>query len=206
MLIALLREGGRVSIGRRGHLQVRSRPTIWSASPWGKIPALDHDGFQLYETDAITRYIDEASPGMPATGTPHPRARMMQAIGIVDSYAYKPMVVDCSSSAPPCPRWDRAPTRSRSRPPCRWPRRRSTPLFSVKGEGPWMAGDSFSLADLHLAPVVAYRGTDPGGRAMLQRRPAIGHGGEKEASKRPSVVATRSPLEVIIGGRGVLSG
>ena len=62
--------------------------------PWGKIPAIDHDGFQLYETDAIIRYIDEAFPGAALQpGTPRERARMMQAIGIIDSYAYKPMVV-----------------------------------------------------------------------------------------------------------------
>jgi glutathione S-transferase len=31
--------------------------------PFGRIPAFEHDGFMLYETDAITRYIDEAFTG-----------------------------------------------------------------------------------------------------------------------------------------------
>jgi glutathione S-transferase len=31
--------------------------------PFGRIPALEHAGFVLYETVAITRYIDEAFAG-----------------------------------------------------------------------------------------------------------------------------------------------
>ena len=32
-------------------------------NPFGRVPTLVHDGFVLYETTAITRYIDEAFPG-----------------------------------------------------------------------------------------------------------------------------------------------
>src|SRR6185437_15690415 len=31
--------------------------------PFGRVPALVHDGFALYETAAITRYVDRAFPG-----------------------------------------------------------------------------------------------------------------------------------------------
>jgi glutathione S-transferase len=31
--------------------------------PWGKVPAFEHDGFRLFETFAIGRYVDEAFPG-----------------------------------------------------------------------------------------------------------------------------------------------
>jgi glutathione S-transferase len=31
--------------------------------PFGRIPALEHGDFWLYETAAITRYVDEAFPG-----------------------------------------------------------------------------------------------------------------------------------------------
>src|SRR5215471_8765720 len=61
--------------------------------PFGRVPALVHDGFTLYETGAIIRYIDRAFPG-PALQPADPQAlaRMDQIIGIVDAYAYWPMV------------------------------------------------------------------------------------------------------------------
>src|ERR1700740_3393553 len=53
--------------------------------PFGRVPALIHDGFALYETAAITRYIDRAFAG-PALQPAEPRAlaRMDQIIGVVD--------------------------------------------------------------------------------------------------------------------------
>jgi glutathione S-transferase len=31
--------------------------------PFKRIPPFEHEGFRLYETGAITRYVDEAFPG-----------------------------------------------------------------------------------------------------------------------------------------------
>ena len=61
--------------------------------PFGRVPTLVHDGFVLYETGAITRYIDRAFPG-PALqpASPRAQARMDQMVGIVDAYGYWPMV------------------------------------------------------------------------------------------------------------------
>ena len=63
--------------------------------PFGRIPAFEHDGFKLYETGAIARYIDESfdGPGLQPADT-KARARMNQVIGIADSYAYRAMVWD----------------------------------------------------------------------------------------------------------------
>jgi glutathione S-transferase len=63
--------------------------------PFGKIPAFEHAGFQLYEAGAITRYVDEAFPGPRLQPEhPHGRARMNQIISILDSYAYRTLVWD----------------------------------------------------------------------------------------------------------------
>ncbi len=61
--------------------------------PFGKIPAFEHGSFRLYETGAISRYIDEAFDG-PALqpGTPQHRARVNQIISIADSYIYPHLV------------------------------------------------------------------------------------------------------------------
>ena len=62
-------------------------------NPFGRVPTLVHDGFALYETSAITRYIDEAfsGPALQPAG-PQVRARMNQIIAVADSYGYWPLV------------------------------------------------------------------------------------------------------------------
>ena len=63
--------------------------------PFGKVPAFQHDDFQLYETTAILRYVDEAFPGPSLQPeTPRQRARMTQILSIIDGYGYGPMIGD----------------------------------------------------------------------------------------------------------------
>lgn len=62
--------------------------------PFGKVPVLDHDGFRVYETQAIMDYVDGAFDGPTLTPvTPKHRARMRQVMGIVDSYVFRPLVL-----------------------------------------------------------------------------------------------------------------
>ncbi len=60
-----------------------------SRQPFAKVPAFEHDGFALYETQAIIRYVDERFPGAPLQPEDvHQWSRMNQIIGIVDAYAW----------------------------------------------------------------------------------------------------------------------
>ena len=64
-------------------------------NPFGTIPCLMHGDLVLYETSAISRYVDETFPGpalQPSTSAQ--RARMNQVISILDCYTYRPMVWD----------------------------------------------------------------------------------------------------------------
>src|SRR5690349_16590013 len=73
-----------VDVGFGAH---REEPHL-SRHPFAKIPAFEHDGFQLYETQAILRYIDEGFPVAPLQPTDlHQFARMNQIMAIGDAYA-----------------------------------------------------------------------------------------------------------------------
>lgn len=132
--------------------------------PFGRIPAFEHDGFRLYETGTIARYVDETFDG-PALQPveARPRARMNQITGMLDAYAYRAMV------------WDVAVERLEKTPPdeaviangLRQARTALQALSSLKAEGPWLLGTDLTLADLHAAPIISYLVKVAEGRKLL---------------------------------------
>ena len=163
--------------------------------PFGRIPAFEHDGFRLYESGAITRYVDEAFPG-PALqpAAPKARARVNQAISILDSYAYRTLVWDIYVERMRAAENGR--TTDEARVAAALPRAETclAALEALMAEGPWLAGAALSLADLHAAPIFAYAVLAPEGRDLLARHDALRRWWERMA-RRPSMGATRSPLE-----------
>lgn len=60
-----------------------------SRHPFGRVPVLDHDGFMVYETQAIVRYLDRVVPGPMLTPTdPKLAARMDQVMNVCDWYLF----------------------------------------------------------------------------------------------------------------------
>ena len=159
-------------------------------NPFGTIPSLMHGDFYLYETAAITRYIDETFPGValqPSVSSR--RARMNQIIGILDAYTYRPMVwdvyvqrivvagsggrVDEDLVASAIPTLQKVLQQ----------------LDLLREDYEFLAGDSISLADLHAYPMLRYFIETPEGIAMLASFPGV----EKwmqQMQQRPSARAT----------------
>ncbi|MEZ2330958.1 glutathione S-transferase family protein [Mesorhizobium sp. RCC_202] len=134
--------------------------------PFGRIPAFEHDGFRLFETNAITRYIDEAFDGLalqPADACG--RARMTQIIGMLDAYGYRAMVWDVAVE-----RLEKAePDESLIAAGLKQAETMLKVLTSLKTQGPWLLGDQLTLADLHAAPIIAYFVKVAEGRDLLAR-------------------------------------
>ena len=62
--------------------------------PFGKVPTLEVDGEILYETSAITDYLNTALANNKFTlSTPMLQARMRQVMAIIDNYFYAPAVL-----------------------------------------------------------------------------------------------------------------
>src|SRR5690348_6122270 len=65
-------------------------PVHLALHPFGRVPVLEHDGFRLYETQAILRYLDRVLPAPALTpADPKAAARMDQFLGICDWYLHQ---------------------------------------------------------------------------------------------------------------------
>jgi glutathione S-transferase len=128
--------------------------------PFLKMPALEHEGVQLFETLAITSYLDAIGPG-PSLRPPRPKdhAVMLQWISVAMDYLYPDLVGALLDSTPleDTSRIIRA-------------------LDALDGGlrgSTFFAGDSISLADLFIAPIVGFAtqkiGIDSGARRGLRR-------------------------------------
>lgn len=142
--------------------------------PFGKIPAFEHGGLRLFETTAITRYVDEAFDGPSLQpGTAEDRAVMNQIIGLLDSYAYRTLVWDIYVERVERPGQGRAPDEARIA--AALPRARTclAVLAGLKRPGAWLLGDQLTLADLHAAPMFAHFVKSGEGAAILADEPSL---------------------------------
>ena len=163
--------------------------------PFGRIPAFEHDGFRLYETGAITRYVDEAFPG-PALqpALPRPRARMNQVISVLDNYGYRPLVWDLFVERVRAPAQGRAPDEVKIADALPKVGRCLDALVELMDGGPYLAGPQLTLADLHAAPMFIYACLAAEFALLLGQRPTLAAWLDRIV-ERPSVAATRSPFE-----------
>lgn len=140
--------------------------------PFRRVPTLIHDDYVLYETQAITRYIDEAFAG-PSLQPVHARqrARMTQIISIIDAYGYLPMVRQVFSQRAFGPRIGRVADETQLRAGIESSSRVLSALESIVAlDGPVAGGGDWSLADFHLAPMMAYLTAAPEGETAIAER------------------------------------
>jgi glutathione S-transferase len=144
--------------------------------PFKRVPALVDGAFTVYETNAITRYVDEAFAGPTLQRTnARERARCNQILSIVDSYAYWPLVRQVFSHGVFRPRLRRrADDREIARGLAAAPRILAA-LESIAAGRQFLCGDDLSLADIHLAPMIGYFVLNSQGRALVDRHPRLGN-------------------------------
>jgi glutathione S-transferase len=142
--------------------------------PFGRVPALTHGAFRLFETGAITRYVDRAFPGRPLQPeSAAALARMDQVISVVDSYAYWPMVRQVSSHGFFRPCFGEESSREEVEAGLEASRKVLPYLDEVAAEGLVLGGRDLTLADLHLAPMMDYFVRAEAGKAALSSYHAL---------------------------------
>lgn len=161
--------------------------------PFNRIPVVEHGDFVLYETQAILRYLDAIGSG-PSLQPADPRtaARMNQVIGVNDWYFFPKVagpVVFQRLIGPIL--LGTTPDEAAIGEALPMARTCVAEFDRLLGSSTWLAGESFSLADLMVGPQLEYLSQTPEGRALL--------GGTrleawlKRIAARPSFQATLPP-------------
>lgn len=138
--------------------------------PFRRVPTLVHGELVIYETGAITRYVDDAFEGPQLQRKePMERARCNQIMSIVDSYAYWPLVRQIFSHRVFRPFMNRPSSDEEIKLGLDAAPRVLSALENIAEKARYLCGDDVSLADVHLAPMIGYFALASEGRAMILR-------------------------------------
>ncbi|HML10720.1 MAG TPA: glutathione S-transferase family protein [Stellaceae bacterium] len=161
--------------------------------PFGRIPAFEHDGFMLYEAQAIMRYVDEAFAATPLQPIElHPFARMNQIMGIVDSYLTPSLLAGVLFPRFIAPRLGLPTDEAKVAEALPRVRHCIGEIARLAGAQPFLAGDALSLADLMVIPQIYSFKRLPEGAAQLAELPALAAWAQR-MEERQSVQVTRPP-------------
>lgn len=162
-----------------------------SLHPFGRIPAFEYGPISLYETSAITRFVDEAFEGPRLqTSDAAARARCNQLISIADNYLYPHLVWGIyvervSKPAKGIPTDEESLSSAISK-----ARICLAAMARLMSDSQWLVGDELTLADLYAAPMFDYFLMTPEGRELIQEHENLTTWWSK-IMKRQSMIATK---------------
>ena len=174
VLIALEEKGARYTLAPVKAGDHKQEPYI-SLQPFGRIPAFEHDGFKLYETQAILRYLDRALPNPALTPTdPKLAARMDQVLNICDWYLFQGVNNVIGFQRVVGPRV-MGMTPDEAAIAAAMPKAHIVfnELSRLLGNQPYFAGDKLSLADLHIVPQFDFLSQTPEWTSLTASNPNL---------------------------------
>jgi glutathione S-transferase len=161
--------------------------------PFGRVPAFAHGDFQLYETQAILRYLDDVIPEPSFQPRDRAaRARMNQIVGINDWYFFPKAAAPIVGERIIGPVLLGAPTNEAAVSEA-VPMAKTciVELERLLGDSLFLAGDQFTLADIVLAPQIDFFRATPEGASLLKGTNLAAWLARMNA--RPSMLATQRP-------------
>ena len=170
------------------------QPDYLARHPFGRVPAFEQDGFALYETQAIIRYLDEIVPQPPLTpGNPKQRARMNQVIGIIEWYFFPKAAAPIAFNRIIGPRLLGLPANEEAIVEA-MPMARTcfAELDRLLGDQPYFGGDTVSIADIMLGAQLDLFRECAEGRELIGGTSHLGSWLDRMVA-RSSFVATAPP-------------
>jgi glutathione S-transferase len=168
-------------------------PEVDEIHPFGKIPVMRHGSVALCESRAICYYIDHNFDGPPLVPTdPVKGALVEQWISLVNT-AVDPLLVRQYLVAhffPGTP--DGSPNRTIIEAALPKMEQHFATLDRAVARTGYLVGDSFTLADIDLLPILYYMNKTPESAAMLERARSLKDYFDRHIA-RPSVKETIPP-------------
>ena len=147
---------------------------ITDLHPFGKVPVLDHRKNKLFETNAITRYLDRAISGVALQpDEPYELALQDQINPIVDNYAYEPMVRSVFAHRVFRPLEGLGADEDIIKDGLDTSKQVLGVLEDFAGRKNILDGQNITLADCHLLPMIDYFQQSDEGRVLLADFPHL---------------------------------
>ena len=165
-------------------------PEHLARHPFGRVPAVEHGDFLIYETQAVLRYIDRVQPSPSLTpADPKTAARMDQIMGVNDWYLFAHASAPIGFPRVVAPRIGFPADTSKI--PDALPRAQVCfgELARLLGDQPFLAGEALSLADLMVAPQLSLLSECEEGQGLIAPHAALS-AWLARMQARPSMVAT----------------
>ena len=132
------------------------QPAHMAFQPFGQVPAIDDDGFVLYESRAIARYLDQKAGGKLVPADAKGRAKMEQWISVETSNFAPHAMKYIFHHVMHRPQTDTVLEHAEKS------LRTALPILEKQlAETPYLAGDDFTLADVVFMPYVGYANHTP---------------------------------------------
>lgn len=134
-----------------------------SRHPFGRVPVIEHDGYMLYEVQAILRYLDRVLPEPPMTpADPRAAGRMDQVMNINDWYLFQGVGNVIGFERVVKPRLIGQPS-DETAIAAAMPRAHTVigELSRLLGSQPYFAGADVSLADIIVTPQLDFLRATP---------------------------------------------
>lgn len=142
--------------------------------PFGKVPTLDADGDILYETSAITDYVNTVfANGKFTPSNPLTRARMHQIMAIVDNYLYPTVIGTIVIQRLIVPSKGGETDEDKVARAVEPAKTAAEAIESLAVCNPYLLGNEISLADFYLIPVFVYASKMPEFAAITAETPKL---------------------------------
>ncbi|MBE9006306.1 glutathione S-transferase family protein [Fortiea sp. LEGE XX443] len=149
-------------------------PEYLAKNPFGKVPTLEIDGEIIYETPAITDYLNtvfanhQFSPSEPML-----QARMRQIITIIDNYLYPAAIGTIVIQRLIVPSQGGKTDEDKVKNAIAPAQKAMNAIDSIAVVSPYLLGSQVSLADFYLIPVFIYLSQTPEYEEITAQTPKL---------------------------------